>query len=190
MLSRLEADAGRFETHVVLVSDHGESLGEGGSLGHGYGLPEVEIRVPAVIFSPAVAPGVRDDVAGSVDVAATLLAIAGVGPALPGGRDLRAPGRDTAAVGMRRTFRTSRPGSRRLDGSVHAMPELLFYSVDEAGPLRLGNGRRLRRGGLPREDEILRERFRSFERELAQHAGGDALDPAVEQRLRALGYVP
>jgi arylsulfatase A-like enzyme len=190
LLSKLEAEAGRFETHVVLVSDHGESLGEGGSLGHGYGLPEVEIRVPAVIFSPVVAPGLRDDVAGSVDVAATLLAIAGVGPVPSQGRDLRAPGPGAVAVGMRRTFRTSRPGSRRLDGSVHAIPELLFYSVDQAGRLRLGNGRRLRRGGLPAEDEILRERFRSFERELARHAGGDTLDPAVEQRLRALGYAP
>ena len=44
---------------------------------HGYRLQEVEIRVPGLILSPKVAPGVRRDLAGTIDVAPTLLALAG-----------------------------------------------------------------------------------------------------------------
>ena len=89
VLARLEADRETIETHVVLVSDHGESLGEGGSVGHGNRLSECEIHVPCVILSPTVAPGVRDDVATSVDIAPTLLGLAGLEPWKLSGRDLR-----------------------------------------------------------------------------------------------------
>ena len=190
LLVRLDADADRFATHVVLVSDHGESLGERGSIGHGYGLGEVEIRVPAIVLSPDFEPGVRHDVAGSIDVATTLLALAGLPTDATGGRDLRlAKADDARAFGMRRTFRGDSPGERRLDGSVRAIPELLFFAVAPDGRSRIGNGRRIA-GGKAAQDEALLRRFRGFERELAAHAGNGSLDPAVEQRLRALGYVP
>jgi hypothetical protein len=39
------------ETHVLLVADHGESLGEAGYLGHGSRLTEEQLRVPAVLLS-------------------------------------------------------------------------------------------------------------------------------------------
>lgn len=54
---------------------------------------------------------------------------------------------------------------------------------------RLFDGRRLL-GPPARDDAAQLERFRAFERELAEHTAGGALDPAVEQRLRALGYAP
>jgi len=65
--------------------------------------------VPLVLVSPRVAPGVRSDAAGSIDVHATLLSLAGLaggGRAL-GGRDLTLDdthGDDVApaAYGMRR----------------------------------------------------------------------------------------
>lgn len=63
---------------VILTSDHGESLGESGYLGHGY-LFESNLRVPLVMSVPGEArPGRRiaDQVRG-VDVAATVLALAG-----------------------------------------------------------------------------------------------------------------
>jgi arylsulfatase A-like enzyme len=56
LLNRLETDSGRFETHIFVVSDHGESFGEGGSLAHGFRLSEEQIRVPA--FN-ALAEGLR-----------------------------------------------------------------------------------------------------------------------------------
>src|SRR5262245_66566182 len=35
LLDRLAADSRRFETHVLITADHGESFGELGGLGHG-----------------------------------------------------------------------------------------------------------------------------------------------------------
>ena len=84
------------EMLVVITSDHGEALGEHGSIGHGTSLYEEMIRIPLVIK-----PGHRggpvpqgDQISGpleSVDVFATILDHAGVGtPArtdgLPWGR--------------------------------------------------------------------------------------------------------
>ena len=79
---------------MVIAADHGESFGEGGAVAHGLRLTDEQIRVPLVILSPRVAAGVRGDVAGSVDVAATLLSLAGVespGEPWSGARDLAPP---------------------------------------------------------------------------------------------------
>ncbi|HEY3668884.1 MAG TPA: sulfatase-like hydrolase/transferase, partial [Polyangiaceae bacterium] len=46
-------------TIVVLTGDHGESLGEDGHFGHGYGFPDSIARVPFVIVGPGVAPSHR-----------------------------------------------------------------------------------------------------------------------------------
>ena len=75
LLAQLDAQRNRFETHVLIVSDHGESLGEAGSLGHGFRLSDVEIHVPALLLSPRVAPGHRDDVAGSIDAGVSSLTV-------------------------------------------------------------------------------------------------------------------
>jgi arylsulfatase A-like enzyme len=190
LLTRLEADGSRYETHVVLVADHGESIGEGGSLGHGDGLSDEQIHVPALFLSWRMAPGVREDVAGSIDVAPTLLALAGLEPWDGDGRDLTRPGPVVSgAVGMRRTYRDSPPTRRRLDGKEHVLPDLLFYAVDDRGHVRRGNGRHLA-DAADASDDGLRERFAAFEAKLAALASRGALDPEVERVLRSLGYVP
>jgi arylsulfatase A-like enzyme len=91
---------------VVLVADHGESFGEDDSLGHGRRLTEAQLRVPLVIRSPRVPPGRRSEPVSSVDVAATLVSLAGANVRMPNGRDLTAEllGRELVA-GMRTTFR-------------------------------------------------------------------------------------
>jgi arylsulfatase A-like enzyme len=66
-------------TTIAVVGDHGELLGEHGTLSHGRWLHDPLLRVPLVIRAPGRMP-VRD-VAGScglVDVAPTLLELAGV----------------------------------------------------------------------------------------------------------------
>jgi arylsulfatase A-like enzyme len=190
LLARLEADSDRFETHIVIVSDHGESLGEGGSLAHGNRLTAVEIRVPALILSPRVTPGVRQDVAGSIDVAPTLLAMAGLEPWGLGGRDLSRPGSGSAdAVGMRRTFRRPAPTELRLDGKEHVLPNLLFYAVDSSGRIRRGNAHGMLDASDDGDQDLL-ARFRAFETQLAGRETPGVLDPEVERGLRELGYVP
>ena len=130
----LDADTG-FRTHVVIVSDHGESFGEGGSLGHGKRLTPEQIHVPLLIKGPDVVPGVRSEPVGTIDVTATLLALAGIDEGLPpGGRDLRgetvSPG---VVMGMRRTFPQKPYYEHRIDGSVVKIDEdaRRFFLVED-----------------------------------------------------------
>jgi hypothetical protein len=192
LLSRLEQDAGRWDTHVVITADHGESLGEDASVGHGRRLTPAQIHVPLVVLSPVVSSAVREDVAGSIDVAPTLLALAGIRERMPGGRNLLAPAVTSAsAFGMRRTF--ARPhDDRRLDG-VHRLDFELFYAAGPDGRLLTGNGDGLRElapgtSASPEEEQRLRRLFGSFEREL-QTGTPARTDPEAEEALRALGYV-
>jgi arylsulfatase A-like enzyme len=79
---------------LALVSDHGESFGEGGHFGHGHGLSPELLRVPFVLLGPGV-PAQRSAAPASLlDLAPTLLAAAGleVDPLLPGINRLAHPG--------------------------------------------------------------------------------------------------
>jgi len=69
------------ETLVVLVGDHGESLGEHGEPTHGMFVYESTVRVPFILSSPALfaRPFVDDDrVVGLVDVRPTIEDLLGV----------------------------------------------------------------------------------------------------------------
>lgn len=66
---------------VVLTADHGEELGEHGGFQHGR-LYEEHLRVPLILFDPAIEPRVieRDVRARGVDLLPTLLDFAGIEP--------------------------------------------------------------------------------------------------------------
>jgi arylsulfatase A-like enzyme len=75
---------------VALAADHGEEFGEHGGVYHGSALYEEQVRVPLVIHGPGVRAAVVESPVGLVDLAPTLLALAGVArPASMRGRDLR-----------------------------------------------------------------------------------------------------
>ena len=220
LLARLEADAEAYETHVVLASDHGESFGEGGAIGHGMRLTDEQVRVPLVILSPLAAPGVEGDVeavrgpaaeprvdltpAGSVDVARTLLALAGVaadeepwsrardlGVAAPSALRSGAGGR-AGALGMRRTIPNARIVELRTDGTRHSLQEPLFYAVDREGRVFRGNGAGLTEappGADPGTARRVVALFGAFERSLESGTAPAAADPEALEGLRALGYV-
>jgi arylsulfatase A-like enzyme/Tfp pilus assembly protein PilF len=78
-------DAAR--TAVIVSADHGESLGAHGEPTHGMLIFEPVIRVPLIVTAPGVQPAVRDDAASIVDIAPTVLALAGL-PATGAGRNL------------------------------------------------------------------------------------------------------
>jgi arylsulfatase len=63
---------------TVLLSDHGEEFEEHGRMGHGQTLHEEVLRVPLIVHWPGqVAPGPRAGQASLLDVAPTLLELAG-----------------------------------------------------------------------------------------------------------------
>jgi hypothetical protein len=172
---------------VVVTSDHGESLGEGHVIGHGNHLTAEQIHVPLFILSRRCAPGPDRRNAGSVDVAATLLSLAGVAGRLGGGSDLLAPPRGHATLGMRRTY--DRPlEALRADGGTDRFEGYLFYAVDGSGAIRVGNGEAVL-GGPPSEARALTALFGRFERQMAGQRAPAPLDAETERALRALGYV-
>jgi len=63
---------------VIFTADHGESLFDDGSFGHGAKLSAVETQVPFVIAGPGVPPDtVVDHITGNFDIAATILDLLG-----------------------------------------------------------------------------------------------------------------
>jgi arylsulfatase A-like enzyme/Tfp pilus assembly protein PilF len=84
LLGRLERGGFRRETLILVTSDHGESLGEHGESTHAYTLYDAVLRVPLILAGPGVPAGrVVESLVRTVDVAPTLLALAGLSP-LPG----------------------------------------------------------------------------------------------------------
>lgn len=195
LLQRLEDDARDIPTHVFVVSDHGESFGEQGALGHGEMLTDEQLRVAAFLLSPKVSPGQREDVASGIDVARTLLSLAAVTVADEmGGRDLSSPITEPSqAFGMRRTFRGGKGRKRLLGGATREFEGELFFIAGPNGRIRRGSGRQVvpedRRNLDPSQVRDLQQLFGSFESKMNRDGDEPALDPAVKRALEALGYV-
>jgi len=81
LLTRLESEGRLDDTIVVLVSDHGEQLGEHHLIDHQYALYDAMLRVPLIIHYPArFAPGRDESPVSTFDLFPTLLELAGIEP--------------------------------------------------------------------------------------------------------------
>jgi len=192
LFSRLRRDEDDYETHVLFTSDHGESFGELGCLGHGKRLTPEQVHVPFFLVSPAVGQDLRGDAASSIDVPKTVLALAGADSTAFAGRDLLRRAQGGAAFGMRRTFAT--PKKEQLtDGSTLPVQGARFYAV-HAGTLYTGDGEE-----IYVEDDLqtnpegevvdnLRPLFAVFETLLGGVESTELLDPEVQEALSRLGY--
>jgi arylsulfatase A-like enzyme/Tfp pilus assembly protein PilF len=79
LLRRLDENALRRRTLVLVTADHGESLGEHGEATHGVFVYDSTLRVPFILAGREIPAGrVASTVARLVDVAPTLLDVAGV----------------------------------------------------------------------------------------------------------------
>jgi tetratricopeptide (TPR) repeat protein len=66
---------------IAVTSDHGEGFGDGGERTHGFLLHDGTLHVPLIVRGPGFEPGTRSaDVVSHVDLAPTLLDIAGLAP--------------------------------------------------------------------------------------------------------------
>lgn len=68
----------RQRTAIVVTSDHGEALGEHGEPDHGFFLYDATLHVPLIVAAPALKPRVVAEQVRSIDIAPTVLALAGV----------------------------------------------------------------------------------------------------------------
>jgi arylsulfatase A-like enzyme len=78
-LMELLEERGELESTIVwITSDHGETFGWRGQLGHGKALNDDLIRVPLIAWGPGIPRGVRDRTPASIiDVLPTLLTLVG-----------------------------------------------------------------------------------------------------------------
>ncbi len=80
LLNQLKESGLDADTMVIFHSDHGEALGEHKFIGHGRYLFEDNLRIPLIIRRPGTIPAGRrvNALVSTVDIAATILEVAGV----------------------------------------------------------------------------------------------------------------
>jgi arylsulfatase A-like enzyme len=196
---------------VLLTSDHGEAFGEDDYyFAHGHSVGLDQIRVP-LLWRPPVPgpPGVWDSPVSTIDIAPTLLRIAGLelpdsyrGVVLPTtsgtgstNRPIFAEHNRRAAVIVGRTYyardrETVLPGTldRMSGGSLRSLPARTAELTvgGDPTPYRLGFALPGSNRGSSLED--LLAGFIDRGKVSAAGAAHDSTDPEQRERLRALGY--
>jgi arylsulfatase A-like enzyme len=185
---------------VIVTSDHGEELGEGGRVGHEYGVSQALIHVPLMIRAPRLSPGERDALVSLQDLHALILGIAD-------GRDgeaLAAFSREDSA----RTVVSERYGSlhnAQRAGPEYALPwiSMIHDGTKIVGPpderfevldVRTEGFAREIPMPLPANADSLRESLGEYwdrHRDRREEEGEDFHPSSDEEmeKLRALGYV-
>jgi arylsulfatase A-like enzyme len=202
-------------TIVVVLADHGELLGEHGEFGHGHSVYDPVLHVPLLVrFPPTIAAGKASQPVSAAGVYATICELLGLdvpatvqaGSVLPASRGRPAPGpalaeQYAAMLGSDvpsdgdpllrhdRRFRAYRAGTDKLIVDSTGRAWFFDLAVDPAerqdlAPLYPDRVNRLRGEldawvgalGLPALDA-------------AVTAKAPPIDPAAQERLRALGYV-
>jgi arylsulfatase A-like enzyme/predicted Zn-dependent protease len=197
LLASLEASGRLASTIVVVVGDHGEMLGEHGEQQHGFFIYDAATRIPLIVAGPAVpAREVREQVR-IVDVMPTILELVGAEiPTAVQGTSLvplsRGEPLDLLALSEtwypRYHYGWSELTAVR-DGRFKfiAAPRRELYDI-EADPGELKD----LAAANPRMADALERGLREMASRTAAQAVTQqprAVDPAVEQQLRALGYV-
>ncbi len=182
--------------YVVILSDHGEYLGEHSLLEHSKDVYEQALQVPLLVSGPDIAPGQDDRPVQLADVAHWIVDWTGVQP-LPGERSssdllvselygsrLRDLGNAHYGERFNRVRRAFRRGDRKLilgsDGSMEAYdlaqdPQELHDLSDQDWAQQLA--------------EEAREWIRLHEEGTRPEPRQAEMDREVEERLRGLGYL-
>lgn len=192
-------------TILVVTGDHGEGLGDHGLYFNHIGLWDEMLRVPLIVWAPGrVAPAVRREPASGIDIAPTVLTLAGIAPPTwMEGRDLLAsdpaprPIVSEAVKGVQITLR---------DGPWKLVRTLQAYWVNEAfHPERgevhlynLANDPAENENRVTTDPEVARDLQAQLDAWMAAHGLDPAgtqyqrpaapISPAARERLRALGY--
>ena len=172
---------------VVVTSDHGEEFGEHGGLLHRDLLYDVLIKVPLLVAGPGFAAERRSEPVSSVDIAPTLLDLAGVDvPPEMEGASLRKRRRRGGVVSQYAETRYAvRTREWKLIWSAPGSIELFRMDQDPGERVDVADRHPEVRDALERA----LERFRARRREGAHQGDPVELDPADLRQLEALGYL-
>ena len=199
VLGALEDRELRDRTLVAVTADHGEGLGQHGSLGHAHNLSEEQVRVPLILSWPAGLPRGRRvaEPVGLIDVAPTLAELASLPLAGVDGRSLAGDLRSGEEPEARPLWGRRRAYPRPVDGHrgqkffvrdgrwkyIRASegPDELYDLAED--PREQRDLRALRPERVARMGAILDAR-----RAAAPEAPATALPEEVRRGLEALGY--
>ena len=192
------SSAGRLaNTLVVVLGDHGESLGEHGEEQHGFFVYDADIRIPLIVAGPGVPVRVVNEEVRIVDVMPTILQLLSIQvPNTVQGVSLsplfRGERIDLVAVSEtwypRHHYGWSELTSIR-DSRYHfiAAPRRELYDIEldpgELHDLALAN---------PGRADALERALRAFLAQMSSNRPTNSprpVEPEVEERLRSLGYV-
>ena len=175
------------EPVVLVVGDHGESLGEHGERTHGMLLYEAAVRVPFVIAGPGIASARRDEPVSLADVAPTLLALTRRTSADAAGRNLLEASRVDREIYSESEYPRVAGWSPvysllqdRWKLIVSREPELYDLATDPAESKNLAAERQPLVNAMGSRLEAMRSTSRRARM---------ATPPDAAERLRALGYV-
>lgn len=193
------------DSAVLITADHGEGLGDGGERTHSFLLHDGTIRVPLILrghgaVTGQIPAGARvDDPVSHVDIAPTLLNIAGIAfddasiiehqnikPGMFQGRDLRQGGSDLMYseamtpqynLGLSPLFALTDPKGRYTEGAYGAWypakGAIIPFVADASADLA-----------------PLKPRLAALRESLGEHlAPTAAMDPTALEQLQALGYI-
>lgn len=188
LLGALRAGGYAGNTLVIVIGDHGEEFGEHGGFTHGHSLHAELLDVPLILSGRGVPQGlVREGLVGTIDIAPTVLASAGLEPpaGLPG-RDLLLPGEDEerilAASGLG-GGESRQACVRRVDSKV-----IWDSDTDEAVMFDLAADPE-ETGPLPPDGALLDAVLAYWATPPEGHPGAVPWSTAVTDQLRDLGYI-
>jgi arylsulfatase A-like enzyme len=192
LLAVLDRSGRAKDTVIVVLSDHGEAFNEHNALEHGDNVYHEQVDVPLAFVGTAAKAGSRPGPASLIDVAPTLLALAGVpAPAGMQGMDLLAGpldpqrpllSRDAARVPMLAWTR----GSLRLIVDLATRRRGLYdLQRDPAEQANLIETRPVTGMLMYRE---LCHAVCTAEEDAAAPEAGAPVDPQLDEKLKQLGY--
>jgi arylsulfatase A-like enzyme/Tfp pilus assembly protein PilF len=197
LIEFLQSNARLENTIVVVVGDHGESLGEHGEQQHGFFVYDAAVHIPLLITGPGVPVRVVPDQVRIVDVMPTILELAGISSPngmqgvslVPAGRGERLDLLAFSETWYPRYHYGWSELTAVRDGRYKfiAAPRRELYDT-QSDP---GETRDLADSN-PRLADALENALREMANRTAASATPQtpqAMDPEVEDRLRALGYV-
>lgn len=208
-LGRLLKGIDTSNTLVAVTADHGEGLGDHGEVDHGYFIYDSVLRVPLIVAGPGITPRVVTEQVRSIDIAPTLLDLAGMAGQSGGAGQAGAVDGESLRGLMNGQARREIPPSY-----AESWYPKLHFGWSELKSLRVGEWKHI---AAPKPElydlrtdagelkNVIASRGTVAGRMAADMArivagfGGDRLgeatgggarpDPEAEARLRALGYV-
>jgi arylsulfatase A-like enzyme/Flp pilus assembly protein TadD len=193
LFDRLRTAGQLDSTLVVVVADHGESLGEHGEATHGLFAYEATLRIPLIISGPSIRPSVSDAMVSQSDLLPTALELLGVPiPARIDGRSLLPVIRGEATTDRAIYFEALDTYLTRnwapLTGVIANRWKYIDLPESELYDLRDDpNEQRNRVRDDAARANALNRRLSEWH-PLAAPAASAPMDPDAAARLRALGY--